>query len=282
MRCSGASPSNNSASSPWVRHSDAVSTGTPLLDAATPAPSSRYFVRPCDWRHLPQLRCSESWLTTRVTTPAATLLLLPRFLDDDIVERCLDHCLAHRLCTVTNIQLLLERLAPQAAYKRQLLLDLLADRSNGIGHRSGKEQQVGRWLNRAGLTDWTQNLKVRVDNEGAEVEVDFGWPNVNVALEVSPFFTHGSRAKQERDGHCRRLLAVVRWHIVEALDDDIASERAFANTIVRLRASAQRDQARSRSFRPAGRDEMNEVPAQRLQDRSICPPPCTRMRSPVT
>ncbi len=81
----------------------------------------------------------------------------------------------------------------------------------------------------------SRNLKVLVD-ESEQVEVDFGWPNVNVALEVSPFFTHGSRAKQERDARRRRLLAGVRWHVVEALDDDIASERAFARTITTLRA----------------------------------------------
>ena len=85
---------------------------------------------------------SVSWMTTRVATPAATLLLLPRFVDESTVERCLDHSLAHRLCTVANVRRLLERTPSQAVHKRQLLLNLLADRSNGIGHRSGKEQ---RW-----------------------------------------------------------------------------------------------------------------------------------------
>ena len=179
---------------------------------------------------------STPWMTTRVATPAATLLLLPRFVDESTVERCLDHALAHRLCTVANVRRLLERTPSRAVHKRKLLLDLLADRSNGIGHRSGKEQRVARWLTAAGLTGWTRNCWVRVGSDQETVEVDFGWCGVRLALEVSPFFTHGSREKQERDAERRRLLVANDWRVVEALDCDIATERAFARMIALLRA----------------------------------------------
>jgi hypothetical protein len=180
---------------------------------------------------------SRPWMGTRLATPAATLLLLPRFVNDATVERCLDHCLANRLTSVRALSDLIHRLPPPAIYKRSLLLDLLADRSNGMGHRSGTEQTVGRWLRRAGLTGWTRNLKVVVDPDtGEDVEVDFGWDGIRVALEVSPFFTHGSRAKQERDAERRRLLTGVRWHVIEALDADIADEQAFQSTVGRLRS----------------------------------------------
>ena len=177
---------------------------------------------------------SAPWMTTRVATPAATLLLLPRFVDESIVERCLDHALAHRRCTVANVRRLLERTPSRAVHERQLLLDLLADRSNGIGHRSGKEQRVAQWLTTAGLTGWTRNLRVRVGEDQESVEVDFGWRRARLALEVSPFFTHGSREKQERDAERRRLLVANDWRVVEAVDPDIATERAFARTIALL------------------------------------------------
>lgn len=179
---------------------------------------------------------SRPWMTTRLATPAATLLLLPRFVDDATVERCLDHCLAHRLASVDALRALIAQLPRPAIHNRALLLDLLADRANGIGHRSGKEQRVGRWLTRAGLTGWTRNLRVRVDAKGKLVEVDFGWAGIRVALEVSPFFTHGSRVKQQRDAQRRRLLAEVRWHVVEALDADIATERSFGPIVATLRS----------------------------------------------
>lgn len=179
---------------------------------------------------------SKQWMTTRVTTPASTLLLLPRFVDDATVERCLDHCLAHRLASVDALRSLIANTPARSIHNRALLLSLLGDRANGIGHRSGKEQMVGRWLTRAGLTGWTRNLKVCVDDEGNLVEVDFGWEGIQAALEVSPFFTHGSRAKQERDAHRRRLLVGARWHVVEALDADIATERSFKPIVITLRS----------------------------------------------
>ena len=108
--------------------------------------------------------------------------------------------------------------------------------TNAMGHRSGKEQQVARWLTSARLMAWTRNLRVRVRNDQKSIEVDFGWRSVRLALEVSPFFTHGSREKQERDAERRRLLVANDWRVVEALDHDIATERAFARTTALLRA----------------------------------------------
>jgi very-short-patch-repair endonuclease len=179
---------------------------------------------------------STRWLTTRVATPAATLVLLPRYLDADEVERCLDHALAHRLCTVATVKRLLERTPPQSVHGRRLLLGLLDDRAGGIGHRSATEQHVGRWLKRAGFSGWVRNFRVRVDAHSTDVEVDFGWPAQRIALEVSPFFTHGSRATQQRDMHRRRLLVHAGWRVVEAADDDLATPRAFTRTIASLRA----------------------------------------------
>lgn len=178
---------------------------------------------------------SRTWMTTRVATPAAAIVLLPRFVDDFTVERCLDHCLARRLTSVATMRALIERLPRQSVFKRALLRDLLADRGSGIGHRSGLEQRVARWLARAGLRGWTRNFRVNVD-DGQTVEVDFGWDAISVALEVSPFFTHGSRAKQERDAQRRRLLVRRGWQVVEAVDSDVVNERTFASTIATLRA----------------------------------------------
>ncbi len=86
---------------------------------------------------------SRPWDTVRVTTPAATLLLLPRFVDDGTVERCLDHCLVHRLTTVERVRSLLEELPPRAVVGRRLLI----------------EQRVARRLTEAGLGEWRCALR---------------------------------------------------------------------------------------------------------------------------
>ncbi len=176
---------------------------------------------------------SRRWMTTRVSSPEATLLLLPRFADAGLVERCLDDALVRRMATVHSIRKLLETMPITAVTGRKLLLELLDSRSSGIGHRSGKEQSVGRWFDRAGLRGWQRNYKVLVGDD--EVEVDFAWEADRVALEVSPFFTHGSRVTQERDAKRRRLLVEHDWRVVEATDRDLENRAAFARSIASLR-----------------------------------------------
>lgn len=178
---------------------------------------------------------NSKWLGARVATPAATLLLLPRFVDEATLVRCLDHCLAHRLTTVEALLTLIDRTSPHAVHGRQALLEMLAARTGGMGHRSGKERNVARWLDKAGLTGWVPNYNVKV-GRNEDIEVDFGWPTERLALEASPFFTHGSQVTQERDAYRRRKLVLHDWRVVEALDQHLANERAFANTITTLRS----------------------------------------------
>jgi len=193
---------------------------------------------------------SRPWHSARVATPEATLLFLPRFVDDGTVERCLDHCLAHRLTTVAKVRQLIDELPPRAVVGRRLLIQLLDQRSSGIGHRSGLEQRVARWIIEAGLREWHRNFAVPVGG-GRMVEVDFAWPDANVALGVSPFFTHGSRAAQDRDIERRRLLAAQRWLTVEATDPDLESPRAFDRCVEALRALLGRPPG---ALRRAGRN----------------------------
>ncbi len=174
------------------------------------------------------------WMTSHVTSPTATILQLPRLLNAAAVERCLDHALAHRLTTIAALLDLIAQSQPGAVVGRRLLLDLLAARSSGIGHRSKLEQQVGRWLTAGGLDGWKPNFRVDI-GRGRSVEVDFAWPGLKIALEVSPFFTHGSRQQQERDAKRRRLLVQAGWRVLEVTDPDLASELAFASTISTLR-----------------------------------------------
>ena len=177
---------------------------------------------------------SRPWHTVRRATPAACMLLLPRFVDAGTVERSLDHCLAHRLTTVRRVSDLLERMPAPAVAGRRMLLDLLAARTDGIGHRSDLEQKVARWLRAAGLSGWRRNLKVPMP-DGDPIEVDFAWPDHRVALEVSPFFTHGSRQKQERDVERRRALVLQGWRTIEATDPDLENEVAFRRCVSGLR-----------------------------------------------
>jgi very-short-patch-repair endonuclease len=71
---------------------------------------------------------------------------------------------------------------------------------------------------------------VGVTTSGVCVEVDFAWPAHRVALEVSPFFAHGTRATQERDMERCRLLTQDGWRTIEATDPDLVDRATFQAT----------------------------------------------------
>jgi hypothetical protein len=178
---------------------------------------------------------STAWMTARVATPSATLVLLSRYVQASTLERCVDDCLANRTVSVASVQAILNSV-PRQVVAIDPLARLLLDRSDGlVGHRSGLEQQVAGWLDDAGLVGWSSNYLVPVP-EGDDVEVDFGWIDARVALEVSPFATHGSRIKQKRDAERRDQLTLAGWSIVEALDADVVGQRAFARKAASVRA----------------------------------------------
>ncbi len=181
------------------------------------------------------------WYTGRIATPASTLLLLPRFVGPVALERCLDYSLTHDLVTVSEVRRLVTELPHRAVIGRPHLLRLLDARDGRKGHRSGLEQKVGGWLTAAGLGGWVRNFDVPC--EGGAVEVDFAWLEPRVALEVSPFVTHGSRTAQARDIERRREITLAGWRCVEAEDGDVADESSFQPTVRILRALLLRTQA---------------------------------------
>ena len=179
-------------------------------------------------------RPSKPWFGVRLATPAATIAMLPQFADNSSVERCLDHALAAGLASTRAIVALVETLPYRSVQGRAMLLELLEARTSGVRHRSKDEQRVGKWLTQAGLSGWVSNYNVSVPNR-AKVEVDFAWPAERVALEVSPFFTHGSRVTQDRDVVRRRLLLQCGWRVAEATDPDLETRASFDRVVAVLR-----------------------------------------------
>lgn len=177
---------------------------------------------------------TRPWHTVRSSTYDSTLLMLPRFVDADIVERCLDHCLVRRLTSADRLSRLLDNLPSRAVPDRKVLLDLLAEREGGIGHRSGEERKVKRWLRSAGVDGFRFNVHIPVDG-GRTIERDFVWWDHKAVLEVSPFITHGTEEQQARDIDDRRALVAAGWRVIEATDADLVDRRAFGRCLGALR-----------------------------------------------
>ncbi len=177
---------------------------------------------------------SEPWLSGRVLSINGTLVHLAATLSSAQLGRCIDHCIAHRLTTVDAcLDQIVEHGASRMVGRTRLLAELSA-RADGVNYRSNTEGRVARWLRAAGLPGFTPNYRAVV-HAGERVEVDFAWRTQRVGLEVSPFFTHGSRHTQERDAERRRLLTLAGWRIIEADDRHLGHISAFAPIVGALR-----------------------------------------------
>lgn len=179
---------------------------------------------------------TRPWFTRRVTSIEVTIVDLAAIVKPGALGRCVDHALAHRLTSVERIRAELERRSSARLGGRRALIAVLDERADGrLRHRSGTEQGVGPWLTAAGLGGWLPNQVVEV-GDGRSYEVDFTWPMERTALEVSPFFTHGSKAQQTIDAMRRRHLNMAGWQVVEATDEHLVSPLAFRPIVEALRA----------------------------------------------
>ncbi len=129
-----------------------------------------------------------------------------------------DYAIGKDLVSVDGVCRWLNKHPAKRLAGRRLLQSLLHERSDGsVAFRSKKEMSVRTWLLDSGLIGWTPNFLVAVGSNQT-TEMDFAWPEQRVSLEVSLFYTHGSKQKQERDAERRRLLVMRGWRIVEAND----------------------------------------------------------------
>ena len=183
-------------------------------------------------RHLPP---TQPWFTGRITTIPATIVDLAGLVSANTLSRCIDHTLADRTATVDRVLKVVNQRPPARFAGRAVLIAALDARSGGkLLHRSRYEQKVLPWLLAAGVPRPGSNLMV----DG--VEVDFGWPEFRIALEISPFFTHGSEHTQRRDAQRRRILQKAGWWVIEATDEQLLCASSFAPIIVDLLALMRR------------------------------------------
>ena len=207
---------------------------------------------------------TEPWHTVRVTQVSSTLISLAGMIPRAELARCIDHAIAHRLVSVAR---LLEEVEsrPTARFtgRAALLEEIHARVDQQPVHRSKYEQRVARWIRQSSLPKPRTNYAVPIVGRGTVVEVDVAWPDSRVALEISPFFTHGSERTQRRDMQRRVFLQESRWSLVEATDEHLESARAFApilESVALLLRLGVVSQATPTKPHPFSRESRSNVP----------------------
>ncbi len=170
---------------------------------------------------------SKPWNAGRVANPVLTILtIVASGSSKQKIETVLDACLTRRILTVKHVEKLLAEPGWLQFRGRQHLMSLLLQRGEGRAlFRSQTEARVSRWLHGSGCEGGIPNFKVATPF--GEIEVDRAWPESKLALEISPFWTHGSRKTQERDIDRRHALTSVDWTVVEADDRHLVNRRTF-------------------------------------------------------
>lgn len=186
---------------------------------------------------------TQGWNGARITSVSQTICDLAGVVDRDTLARCVDHSIGHGIASVGSIRQIVLSRRTAGFEGRAQLVGVLHDRVGGrIKHRSMLEQRVGKWLNKGGLGGFVSNYRI---DEAEGLEVDFAWINSYAGLEISPFFTHGSKAKQHRDVQRRQLLGPTRWTVIEADDADLKSPATFTRIIQLMQQVMERNNTES-------------------------------------
>jgi hypothetical protein len=89
--------------------------------------------------------------------------------------------------------------------------------------RSGKEDEVFRWIVDAGLEAPQRSVYIH-SSFGFDWEIDLLYRRPPIAIEVSPYDTHGSPETYVKDGRKRNDLELMGYTVIVVTDHTTRSE----------------------------------------------------------
>jgi len=165
-------------------------------------------------RHFPTGRWVDG---VRVTTAARTLVDLGQLLDRDELVTAMTHALRERMCTLDQIDDILDLLAHKAGtgLVREVSVEL------GPGFESFIEVVLGRGFIAGGVLGLTPQFKI-YDPDGSLVAIaDFGDEEARLLFEADGWAFHGGPWQQARDRRRDRQLLLRGWQTVRYVTNDI-------------------------------------------------------------
>jgi very-short-patch-repair endonuclease len=153
-----------------------------------------------------------------VTSPARTLLDVAATLPDRDIERLLDEALfARRIVTRAEIGSLLRRAGGHPGRARLTRINAAHTRTTDT--ESPPAEKLFGLIRAAGLPE--PEVQVQI----LEYKLDFFWPELNLAVEVDAYGTHGSPARFEADRRRDARLLAERGIVVIRITRRMIEER---------------------------------------------------------
>jgi very-short-patch-repair endonuclease len=179
-----------------------------------------------------------------VTSPARTLLDVSATLPDRDVERLLHEALfARRIVTLEEIKALLKRAGGHPGRRR--LARVAGMNVRDTSTESPPHEKLFQLIRAAGLPE------ARTEVQVLEYRLDLFWPDLDLAVEVDAYGTHGSPARFEADRHRDARLLTEKGIVVIRITKTMIDERPLEALALVAQAIGQRQVAvrssRSRS-----------------------------------
>ncbi len=171
------------------------------------------------------------------TTVARTLLDLAEAVDAAGLERAMDRAEQLRLLDVNQLEDAVAR-APGRHGVRRLRAALAAYDPERIRTRSELERRFLRICRRAGVPRPRVNYVLTVDDQ--PIEIDFAWPDLQLAVETDGHATHGTRRAFESDRRRDQTLKRHGWDTLRFTWRQITTDPAETQSTLAAVVNAKR------------------------------------------
>jgi very-short-patch-repair endonuclease len=172
------------------------------------------------------------------TRPPATILGLAAVVAPAMLERALDDALVRGLVSCDQLQRRLDADSHHGRNGVAALAALLGVRAGAARWTQSEfERRLFALLRRSGLPLPVPQFEVVLPG-GRRAFLDYGWPDIRLALEADSYRHHAGRLAWSRDHTRNRLVVSLGWRIVAVTWTDLvdASEE-FIATLRRARAA---------------------------------------------
>ena len=154
----------------------------------------------------------------------------------------IEDALASKLCVFDDLVAVCRRLShPRRPGSRTFAAALASRAPWREALDSHLEVTILLALERLGLPQPVTQLPMTLPN-GTDIEIDFAWPDQQVALEIDHTWWHDGAGPARRDKRRDRQLSVVGWQPMRITDtdveEDVDSALADVAAVLRLRTAA--------------------------------------------
>lgn len=172
-----------------------------------------------------------------LTSPSRTLVDLAGVVDDETLERTLEHAIRRGIVSVAEIRRILRLLPARGRAGTGKLAQLLEGGVWSAGAQSELERQALRLFQRFGLPAPECQYTIFEGQRRLGI-VDFAWPRAKVIVEAEGFQFHAGRKAWESDISRYNELVVYRWTVLRLTRADLqVRAEQFARSLATAIAS---------------------------------------------